>query len=608
MTQGGARNPGTLAAFLLALVVFPAVALLASRTKSSTFDEPIHLPPGYVSLTTGDHRMNPDHPPLVRRLSALPLLFLDVKWDREDFAWRTGRPWEFGKRFLYRWNDAERLLFWGRLPVLALGSVLLLVLFFFVRRNYGQAAALVAIFLAALHPDFLAHGAIVSTDLGITVFVFATAVAFSRVVERITPGRVALAGALLGAACATKFSGVGLIPMLALPALAAALDRAPLLVRTGFGRAGGEPTGDRELRSRGEKLLAVALVFVAMGIVAVPVIWAAYGFHSPLAVDPDANVRLFDWRTVEPENPAVRALFSVLRQVGVLPEAWIWGFLHFLAHTEGRPAFLFGAYSESGFRSYFLATFLLKTPLPLLLLFAAGIWSARRSAASSRMEWLVFFPPGLFFALSLLQSINIGHRHLLPIYPFVFVIAARAAALALGPRLSSRRAIALAVTLVLAQGLVAGRAFPHYLAYFNEVGGGPRNGWRYLVDSNLDWGQELKGLRAWMTRTGQSQVKLAYFGTADAKYYGVTGPRLPGYQAAPPGATVRRVEPGDVVAVSATLLQGLYLETEMRPLMERLRAERPLEVIGDSLFLYRVGFLWEAAPPATTGAETGEDP
>ena len=153
--------------------------------------------------------MNPDHPPLVRRLAALPLLFLDVKWDGEDLAWKTGRPWEFGKRFLFRWNDAETLLFWGRLPILALGALLLLTLFFFVRRHYGEPAGLLAVFLGALHPDFLAHGAIVSTDLGITVFIFATVVAFDRVLEQVTPGRVAVAGALLGAACATKFSGWG---------------------------------------------------------------------------------------------------------------------------------------------------------------------------------------------------------------------------------------------------------------------------------------------------------------------------------------------------------------------------------------------------------------
>ena len=215
---------------LLATAVYAFLAVAASRAQSSTFDEPIHLPPGYLSLTLGDHRMNPDHPPLVRRLAALPLLFMDVKWDKDDFAFKVGRPWEFGKRFLFRWNDAETLLFWGRLPIVALGALLLASIFVFTRRRYGEQAALLALFLGALNPDLLAHGAIVSTDLGITLFTFLAVLAFLRLVERVTPLRVAVAGLAVGAACATKFSGLGLLPMLGLPALLVALDGEPLAV------------------------------------------------------------------------------------------------------------------------------------------------------------------------------------------------------------------------------------------------------------------------------------------------------------------------------------------------------------------------------------------
>jgi 4-amino-4-deoxy-L-arabinose transferase-like glycosyltransferase len=585
-------------AIVLALVIYPTVALVASRSKSSTFDEPIHLPPGYVSLTLGDHRMNPDHPPLVRRLAALPLLFLDVKWDREDFAWKSGRPWEFGKRFLFRWNDAETLLFWGRLPILALGVLLLLTLYLFARRHYGEPAALLTVFLGALHPDLLAHGAIVSTDLGITFFIFACVVAWSRVLEEVTPGRVAVAGALLGGACATKFSGVGLFAMLGLPALLAAFDREALRVRLPARlpwprRDPGphEAPPGRDLRTRRTKLVALALVFLAMAMVAVPVVWAAYGFHSPMAVDPEANARIFDWSTVTPAQPATRVLFTLLRRSGILPEAWTWGFLHFLAHTDGRPAFLFGRHSESGFWYYFPATFLLKTPLPLLILFALGLVTASRTAAPRRVETLVLLPLGLFFGLSMIQSINIGHRHLLPAYPFVLVIAGRVAGLASRTRRPSL--FALVAVLTLWQAVTAARAFPHYLAYFNELGGGPEKGWRLLVDSNLDWGQELKGLRKWMGEHQVSEVKLAYFGTADVKYYGVRALRLPGYQPAPPGVSVREVRPGDVVVVSATLLQGLYLPPSARGLMDLLRPRPPVAVIGHSLFVYRADFTHE---------------
>jgi hypothetical protein len=583
-------------ALAAAALVYAGLALAASRTKSSTFDEPIHLPPGYVSLVLGDHRMNPDHPPLVRRLAALPLLFLDVRWDREDFAWKVGRPWEFGKRFLYRWNDAERLLFWGRLPILSLGASLLAAVFFFTRRHYGEPAALLALFLGALNPDLLAHGAIVSTDIGIAFFTFLAVFAFSRVVERVSPGRVAAAGLALGAALATKFSGVGLLPMLGLPALLVAADARPLVLARG-GR-------NRALVSRSRKLAAVALVFLVLGLVALPTVWAAYGFRSPLTVDPGAGARLFDWSTVELKPPALQALAAGLRRSGLLPEAWVWGFLHFLVHSESRPAFLFGQYSETGWWYYFPATFLLKTPLPLLVLLAAGLATARRTAAERRVEWLVFLPLAVFLALGMTRRINIGHRHLLPAYPFVLVIAGRVASLAFGPRSRQpwlRTAVGL---LCLGQALATARAFPHFLAYFNELGGGSSNGWRHLVDSNLDWGQELKGLREWMERRGVSRLKLAYFGTADVKYYGVAADRLPGYQPPPPSAAVHEVRPGDLVAVSATLLQGVYVdEPSMRALMERLRALPPIAVVGHSLFIYRPDFSFTLSP-----APQGEGP
>jgi 4-amino-4-deoxy-L-arabinose transferase-like glycosyltransferase len=575
----------TLIVFVVAAAVYAGLAISASRAQSSTFDEPIHLPPGYLSLTLGDHRMNPDHPPLVRRLAALPLLFLDVKWERNDFAFKVGRPWEFGKRFLYRWNDAEKLLFWGRLPIVALTLVLLAAIFLFTRARYGESAAGLALFLGALNPDLLAHGAIVSTDLGIALFTFLAVLAFLRVVERITPLRVILAGLAVGAACATKFSGLGLLPMLGLPALVVALDPDPLLV----------VFRDRpsEVSTRRAKLAVLGGVFLAMGVVGVATVWAAYGFHAPLAIDAEANAQIFDWRTVELGRPWVQALFTGLRRFSVLPQAWIWGVQHFLVHVEGRPAFLLGQYSEAGFWYYFPATFAFKTPVALLVLLAAGLATARRTASSRRTEVLLLLPLAVLVVLSLSQRINIGHRHLLPIYPFVLVIAGRGAALAF-PLLKGRVAPAVAVSaLCLWQALSTAWAYPHYLAYFNELAGGPSNGWRLLGDSNLDWGQGLKGLRTWMSRNHVPRLKLAYFGTADVGYYGIDAERLPGYQPAPPSAMTREIRPGDVVAVSATLLQGLYVDEAMLPLMKRLRATAPVAVIGYSIFVYRADFSWD---------------
>ena len=136
------------------------------------------------------------------------------------------------------------------------------------------------------------------------------------------------------------------------------------------------------------------------------------------------------------------------------------------------------------------------------------------------------------------------------------------------------------------------RVHPNYLAYFNEAAGGPAQGWRWLVDSNVDWGQELPGLKRYMDTNGIGRVTLCYFGTADPAYYGIAADRLPSYQPPPPSTVVRAVHPGDVVAISATHLQGLYLDPDMQPLMALFRARQPIAAIGHSIFVYRADFSY----------------
>jgi Dolichyl-phosphate-mannose-protein mannosyltransferase len=568
-----------------ALALYAALAIVSSRSQSAVFDEPIHLPPGYANLVLGDHRMNPDHPPLLRVWAAAPLLFLPVSFRQDDLAWRTSRPWEFGKRFLYRWNDADRLLFWGRMPVVALGVGLGLALFAWTRRQFEAGPARLALFLYVLNPDMLAHGRIVTNDLAIAFFIFVTVIAFERLTERVTWGRFAWSGLALGAALATKFSGAGLLPILGLLALINAILPAPLLVDLPpFPR-------NHEARSRLARIAVLGLVLAGMAVVAVVVVWAAYGFRSPLSPEP-AVAAAFDWSEYDSVGPLVRVPLLFARRAGILPEAWVYGFLHFVVHAESRPAFLLGEYSETGWWYYFPVTFVLKTPVPLLILIAVAVFRSITRPAGLRRELFLWLPALFFFAITMTRNINIGHRHLLPVYPFLFVAAGRAAVLA--GQAGRLRPTGAAMLLVLAGWYALGtlRVHPHYLAYFNELAGGPRNGYRRLVDSNLDWGQGLKALKAWMDASGVRRIKLCYFGTADPEYHGIDCDRLPGYQPPPPSVTVREVNPGDIVAVSATHLQGVYLDPAMRPLMELLRSRTPIGTPGFAIFVYRADFSW----------------
>ena len=581
MTPASSRAPWAWVA--LAVSAYAALAIVSERGKSAVFDEIIHLPPGYAALRLGDHRMNPLHPPLARIIAAAPLLFMDVHVDPNDLAWRTARPWEWGKRFLYRWNDGDRLLFWGRLPVVFLAMVLAVAVFAWARHLWGDAAGYLALLLCVLSPDVLAHGRIVTNDLPVVLFVFLSVVCFERLVDRVTVLRVVCVALAVGAAFATKFSAFALPPILLALSLVVALRRDPLVVAIG---------ARREIHGRGRKLLVLVGSVILVGALALVVVWAAYGFQS--ALTPDAAVDAFLHENDAPAKSAAFRIGARLTRGTLLPEAWVWGFLNCFKSFASRPSFLLGEYSDTGWWYYFPVAIALKAPLPLLALVIAAAALAFRRRGPGRAQWFVWLPPAMFLGLTMTQNINIGHRHVLGIYPFLFVAASRCASLAWEARgrwASAARGGVVAMAVLYAASVL--RVHPNYLAYFNEAAGGPSQGWRWLVDSNVDWGQDLPGLKRYMDDHGIARLTLCYFGTADPGYYGIQADRLPGYQPPPPSTLVHGVRPGDIVAISATHLQGLYLEAEMQPLLALLRARTPLAVIGHSIFVYRADFAWD---------------
>jgi hypothetical protein len=575
-----------------AIGVQVTLSLLVLRGSSATFDEGAHLPAGYTHLVLGDHRLNPEQPPLVKLLAALPLLAVHPALHLDDVSWREARQWEFGRRFLYRWNDADRLLFLGRLPVVGLASCLLVAVFVEARRRFGATAAVAAVTLAALSPDVLAHGSIVTTDLAFALFFFLSVVAFARCLERVTAQRAVLTGLFVGAAFATKFSAPILAVVLGLLALVAALASppAPAPDAPPAPARGGAPS------SRGARLLRAGALLVGVGLVALAVLWASYGFRHALSPDPAARAA---GRVVldGPLASAPLAAVAALAQAGLVPEDYARGLVFVMTHSEARSTFLMGELSDRGFPQYFLMTFLFKTPLPLLLLTALSAVRAPRLARRDAV--LLWLPIAAYVGFTFTRGLQIGHRHLLPVYPFLFVAAGEAAA-----RLSAWRrplGLVLASALGLWYGVGTLRVHPHEIAYFNEIAGGPANGWRLLVDSNLDWGQDLKRLAQWLREHDVSRLKLSYFGSADPAYYGIEAQALPGYTAPHAARITREIAPGDVLAVSVTNLQGVYLDAEDRRLMARIRTLPPIGRAGWSIRIYRADFHWPEAAAASAG-------
>lgn len=587
-----------LAISALCLIHF-LLAVTSVRQKSNTYDEIAHLTRGYSYFLTGDFRLGPPHPPLAHYWAALPGLGKNVKFPPKLVAeehlgdWRQSDMWAIGRQFFYyaKIGNAEiidALLFRGR-AMIALWSVGLgLVTYFWARRLFGAGGGLLALALYAFSPTMLAHGRLVTTDLAAALFFISSLAAVWWLLHHLRPLSV-LAGALaLACLFLSKMSAVIIIPV-GLGLLVLRLIRGDPLPLSWRGQR-------REIRGRPALLgcfLAVMVFWIATTYTA---IWAAYGFRYSAMVNPDpekehlyTNLAIPPGKTLwehvlrdSPEAPisdSFKRAIHWLRDHRVFPEAYLYSAAYSRQTARGRQSFLDGRTDILGFRSFFPKAFLYKTPLPLmgLLVVAAVTPFVRRTQtrataaptppAPARSVWRFLYdtaPLTVFFAiywyLSTRSQLNIGHRHILPTYPVLFIFCGAGALLwESGHRILRALPLALLALFIGASLL----AYPNYLAYFNLIAGGPSRGYRHLVDSSLDWGQDLPGLRDYLARRRAE----GFGGDAFVSYFGSGGDRAlahfqvraePLASSWPEGDGIDpRLRPG-LYALSATNLQQVY--------------------------------------------------
>jgi hypothetical protein len=585
-TKGDAVHPahGSRRAAAVVLAAFPLIfAALAGYSftqTSATWDEPIHLTAGYAALTQRDFSVDPSHPPLLRAWASLPAVLMDdVTMRPVPAAASTQLQWLpdaylFAHRFMYLENDADRLLYAARFMMVTLGILLGVFVFWWARQSMGLVPAVAALAAYTIEPNLLAHSSLVTTDLGLTCFVFGSVFFTWRVCRRFNRIDVAGLAICVALAMASKFSAVLLAPVVvALLALG---------VRDGsitFRRA--------------------ATVACLLGLLSFAGIWASYGFRYL----PGPS----DWRFTLHETdlarraPSLAALVEWVDERHLLPNAFTQGLLYTQVSTNNLPAFLAGDISEDGWWYYFPAAFLMKTPVVLLLFMAAGALTlvrTSRSAAPSPLPWrFVAIPVMVYLGVAMASGVNIGLRHVLPIFPFLLLAAA--AAVHELHRLRPRATAVVLPVLLLAGVAEVATAYPHPLTFFNQFVGGPENGHRYLADSNLGWGQSLKLLKTWMDRNKVTHVNLAYFGQADPAYYGISCTHLPGGPTFTRDATARPRLPG-YVAISGTMLTGVYAPPTWRLFYRPFQDLVPVATLGNSMKIY-----WIEEWPAAIGSRAG---
>jgi Dolichyl-phosphate-mannose-protein mannosyltransferase len=576
----------------LVLIVFAALFLtlsVASFTRTAaTWDEPQHLTTGYLALKYGDYRLDPEHPPFLRIWAALPLLARDdIRTDIQvidkvdPLAWADFLQFQYAHLFLYKANDADRLLYPARFMIALLGVLLGVLLFFWALEWLGFWPAVVGLGCYAIEPNILAHSSLVTTDFGITCFFFGSAYFLWRTTRRLSMGNLCGLVALTALAAVSKFSAVVLGPSVVALLTVHSLRAIPWACRIG-------PV--QEIPTRLGKTAASAAIVLLVALVCWGTIWAAYGFRYLPSDTPGWHYDFEDNEILRARTPAIANAVHWIDAHHLLPNAFSEGFLIGQTKAQGRGTYLAGEFSTQGWWYFFPVAFLIKTPVSLVVLFIGGLLTClARRKGFLQDNLFVLLPMGVYLAAALSSKLNIGLRHILPIYPFVILLAALCAREFIN---TQRKSVLAALGLLCAFWLFEfARVYPHNLAFFNQFVGGPQHGYEYLADSNLDWGQDLKPLKKWMDQQGIQQINLAYFGTADPAYYGMHCTYLPGSPFFAESQISLPRLPG-YVAVSDTVLVGVYLSPAGRAFYNPLLEKRPAADIGYSIRVYWVDSRW----------------
>ncbi len=612
--------------------------LASSAGDSLTRDELAHIVSGYSYLTQQDYRLNPEHPPLIKDLAALPLLFFKPAFPVNDNAWtnEVNAQWSLGDTFLFKTpgNDADKIIFWARFPMFIVAILFGFYLFRFTKELAGNKFALLALVLFAFSPNIIAHSRLVTTDLGIAFFALVSFYYFWKFIEKPTLKNIFIAGIVFGLAHLAKFSSFLLFPAFGLMIIMASF-------RPDGAMSDGKKSPVNFLRSLPVKKFFVYLKgCIVITVLAYLLVGAAYSFHiknMPLSV----QHRLIDDSIGQESYKPIKDVLHKMADNSVLRpySQYALGFFMVYAHSSaGHTTYFLGEMGRN-WRDYYLVAYLIKEPIPSQLLFylsaalvilslrarqqrgeaclsgrqaipwnkacvrwmrlfrhRAGLLTTARTAILNLLQWtgkyylelgMILFIL-LLFAMGTNSKLQLGIRYILPVFPFLYILIA----IVLKKFRQNwkneyfvRYFPAAIIFLAFWLALEAFYFFPSYIAYYNELIGGPKNGYKYLVDSNTDWGQDLKRLAEFADKNKIDKIKLDYFGGADPKYY--LGDKFVAWGFDKGPAT-------GWVAISASALQwnrGIPEDKKIKPAelnYHWLDKYTPVAQIGYSIFVYNI--------------------
>jgi len=589
---------------IIAILTFMAVvSILNAKNDALIYDEEAHIPAGYSYLTQQDIRLNPEHPPLLKDLAALPLLFLQPKFDVTQDFWTKDNAdasqWNAGKYFLFTsGNNADQIIFWSRLPIILLSLVFGLFIFKWTKEMAGTLAGLFALTLYAFDPNILGHNHFVTTDLGIAAFMTFSFYYFLRFIKQPSWKNVFIGGFFLALVQLTKFSSVLLFPVFGL-----VLTIYPLVKLH-------RDNNKTKLATLGEYLLKGFSAF-AFSLALVYIAYFVSAYNMPQTKLPEIISHYFKPSDTRPTIVYTREfLLSLNSQPALMPLAdYLFGVLRVFQRVGGgNVAYLMGEVNTQGFFAYFPIIFLIKEPLPILffILFSLAIAFSKIIKATiapsenfftkirknvihylrtSIVEFSMFVFILLYTITSISGKLNIGFRHLFPMLPFIYILVSAGIFRFVKHRHHQSKLIFNIMISGLLVLLFAGTvsSYPYYTSYFNSLAGGSKNGYHLATDSNTDWGQDLKRLKIFLAKHPEiTKIKTDYFGMADLNYY--LGDRYEKWW-----GSKRPIEAG-WYAVSVLFLQESIYNTHVadNKSYRWLQNIQPAYQVGTSILIYNI--------------------
>lgn len=588
----------------LILVAFLSVLLLLLREKAPFIDDSIHIPAGYSYLLTHDYRLNQEHPPLIKLLSGLGVWETHARFPFDSPGWQqatTPRDPEDGMQkiaeafFKINADKFAQIMLYARLPMLLIPLLLLLLVWWFTRQMFGPAAALIATLLTATEPNIIGNSIVVQNDVAAALSLLLFVVALKKFLTRSRAVDALLLGSALGLGLVTKYS---LVPLLPACVLIVIVHSAKQLVRA--------------------KSSWISVVFQSclIFLVAYFILISCYAFQIN-RIDADISATIASWLYLTGTTAAVFEKILV-RIPFMLPHYFIYGIDMVVQDSrEGRTAFLLGRVSETGWWYYFPVAFALKTTLPFLITSLCGfVWAVVQVFARKRYVLLyLLLPISCFLGLSMTSHMDIGVRHILPIFPLLAIASAGVICAAVKRLSQYRRAllpVLVLILFVLPNLLITIFLYPNYLTYFSPLAGGSSRGWTKLSDSNVETGQEVKTLARYLQAHGENQVTGMLIGGEFLNYYGVQFSEFPGWYAedapddedAESDSDSRGHEPAPAdadisegtsaeeirtryVAIGAWYFAEVDLTGKQEEIIDIYRNKQPEALIGNSIFVFR---------------------